>query len=215
MLHEHLFLPDSGLFLLYYFLMDNIALTLIGVTLILLVVIVGLLTVLIYKLTTKERLPIQAAQPESPRAEFHPAILDRIKEVEKLKPKRADLFCPNHTEEPGETSCAICDKIFCKACIKPFRSLHFCKEHIPLIMRHDWDEVLTVKTSTQDPERGVRLYDLKKKILEDSDLPTYIETHYKINVDQDYIETYLVLFSIRENIESVREKLTLMDHFTK
>jgi hypothetical protein len=199
--------------------MDNIALTLIAVTLFLLVIIVGLLTVLIFKLTNKDRtftVPTQTATGEAPhpdisRTEFHPAILERIKEAERLKPKRSDLFCPNHTEEPGETACAICDKLFCKACIKPFKSLHFCKEHIPLIMRHDWDEVITIKTSTQDPERGVRLYDLKKKILEESDLPTYFETHYKINVDQDYIETYLVLYAIRENVESVREKLTLLD----
>ena len=199
--------------------MDNLALTLIGVTLFLLVIIVGLLSVLIYKLIAKDRgflTPNQTPTGEAPhpdvsRSEFHPAILERIKEVEKHKPKRADLFCPNHSEEPGETPCAICDRIFCKACIKPFKSLHFCKEHIPLIMRHDWDEVITIKTSTQDPERGVRLYDIKKKILEENDLPTYVETHYKINVDQDYIETYLVLFAIKENIESVREKLTLLD----
>jgi hypothetical protein len=103
--------------------------------------------------------------------------------------------------------CAICDKIFCKACIKPFKSLHLCKEHLPLIMRYDWDEVVTIKTSTQDPEQGVRLYDVKKEIFEEDDIPTYVETHYKINVDQDYIETYLVLFAQLELIDRVREKI--------
>jgi hypothetical protein len=105
--------------------------------------------------------------------------------------------------------CAICDKIFCKACIKPFKSLHFCKEHIPLIMRHDWDEVITIKTSTSDPEQGVRLYDIKKELFTKDELPTYIETHYKINVDHDYIETYLVLFAIRENLDLVKSKISI------
>ncbi len=149
----------------------------------------------------------ESSHPDISKSEFHPAIIERLKGLEKVKPKRAELFCPNHSEEPGETMCAICDKIFCKACIKPFKSLHLCKEHLPLIMRYDWDEVVTIKTSTQDPEQGVRLYDVKKEIFEEDDIPTYVETHYKINVDQDYIETYLVLFAQLELIERVREKI--------
>lgn len=147
----------------------------------------------------------EAPHPDVSKDKYHPAILERIKELEKVKPKRSDLFCPNHSEEPGEVVCAICDKLYCKACIKPFKTMHFCKEHLPLIMRFDWDEVLTIKTSTADPERGVRLYDVKKQVFEQKNIPTYVETHYKINVDQDYIETYLVLYAIKENVEAVRK----------
>ena len=195
--------------------MEQTALILIILTLFLLVIIVGFLTILIYKMfrETKSNGPSPTApttespHPDISKSEFHPAIIERLKGLEKVKPKRAELFCPNHSEEPGETMCAICDKIFCKACIKPFKSLHLCKEHLPLIMRFDWDEVVTIKTSTQDPEQGVRLYDVKKEIFEEDDIPTYVETHYKINVDQDYIETYLVLFAQLELIERVREKI--------
>lgn len=194
--------------------MENAALLLIIVTLFLLVIIVGLLSVLIFKIM-KQGTPVTMNPPKEPTGEaphpdvskdkYHPAILERLKELEKVKPKRSDLFCPNHTEEPGEVVCAICDKLYCKACIKPFKTMHFCKEHLPLIMRYDWDEVLTVKTSTADPERGVRLYDVKKEIFEKKNIPSYVETHYKINVDQDYIETYLVVYAIKENIEMVRK----------
>lgn len=189
------------------------ALILIIVTLFLLVIIVGLLSVLVFKLMNqKPPAPVilkeetdESPHPDVSRTEFHPEILKRMKQLEQVKPKRADLFCPNHTEEPGEVSCAICDRIFCKACIKPFKTMHFCKEHLPLIMRHDWEEVLTIKTSTTDPEKGVRLYDVKKNIFENRNIPTYVETHYKINVDQDFIETYLVLYSIKEDVEQVKQ----------
>lgn len=183
--------------------MENTALVLIGAALFLLVIVVGLLSVLIYKLfqdkTNNSRTNLGP--------EYHPEIIDRMRDLEIVKSKRLDLFCPNHSEEPGEVTCSICDKIFCKICIRPFKSLHFCKEHLPLIMKHEWDEVLTIKTSTTDPEQGVRLFDIKKKIFEQNELPTYIETHYKINVDQDYIETYLVLFGIKEKISELKQKL--------
>jgi len=82
-------------------------------------------------------------------------------------------------------------------------------------MRHDWDEVLTLKTSTTDPEEGVRLYDVKKELFEKEDIPTYIETHYKINVDQDYIETYLVLFAIKEKTEELKDKFKKLSFYSE
>ncbi len=194
--------------------MQTTAIVLIALTLFLLVIILGLLTLLVFKLL-KQPAPLiqppviktgEAPHPDISRTELHPEILKRIKELETIKPSRSDLFCPNHSDEPGEVSCAICDKLYCKACIKPYKTLHFCKEHLPLIMRNEWDEVLTLKTSTSDPEQGVKLYDIKKELFQSGHIPTYVETHYKINVDQDYIETYLVLFAIRENVQDLKLK---------
>ncbi len=181
--------------------MEQTALALISFSIILLVLVVGFLAVLIYKLTLSQKHDLK---PEIKEQKFHPAILDRMKELEKVKSKRTDLFCPNHPEEAGETVCGICDKFFCKSCIKPFKNLHFCKEHIPLIMRYDWDEVLTIQTSTHEPDKGVELYDFKKHLFESENIPTFIETHYKINIDQDYIETYLVLYAQRDIMDKVR-----------
>jgi hypothetical protein len=191
--------------------MEKWAYILIALSLFMLLIIIGLLSVLIYKLF-KNQSASQASntplgnQDDQSKAnmEFHPAILERMNDMKKVKAKRMDLFCPNHTEEPGETTCAICEKLFCKSCVKDFKSLHFCKEHLPLIMNFEWDEVFTLKTSTHDPEQGVRLYDIKKDLFEKDDLATYVETHYKINVDQDHIETYLVVYAQREYVQKAR-----------
>jgi len=187
--------------------MENTALILIIITLFLLVVILGILSFMILKLFKDRSQQTNSSNTNStPKNDYHPEILARMKEAEGLRAKRSDLFCPNHSEEPGETVCAICDKLFCRSCIKPFKSMHLCKEHLPFLMRYDWAEVLTLKTSTHDPEGGVRLYEQKKKIFEQYQIATYIETHYKINVDDDFIETFLVLFSTREEVENAREK---------
>lgn len=185
--------------------MENTTLTLIVITNLLLVLFLGVFGFLIYRLLKDQKNKETVPSPES-QPEYHPAILERLKEAKKLKAKRADLFCPNHPDEPGEVSCGICDKLFCNNCIKPFKSLHFCREHLPLVMNNEWDEVMTVKTSTQDPEHGVRVYDMKKEIFEKEDLPTYVETHYKIDVDQDRIETYLVVFAMRDQLEKIKIK---------
>lgn len=186
--------------------MENTALILIIATNLLLVLILGVFGFLIYRLLKDQKRKNSDSTGSGP--EYHPVILERLKEAQKIKARRADLFCPNHPEEPGEVNCGICDKLFCKSCIKPFKSLHFCREHLPLVMNNHWEEVMTVKTSTQDPEHGVRVYDLKKEIFEKEDLPTYVETHYKINIDQDHIETYLVVFAMQEQLEKIKEKFS-------
>ncbi len=175
------------------------------VTNLLLVVILGVFGFLIYRLIKNQKKEIPETLPTEGQPGYHPLALERLKEAQKIQ-KRSHLFCPNHPEEPGETSCGICDKLFCQSCSKPFKTLHFCREHLPLVMNHQWEEVMTVKTSTQDPEHGVRVYDVKKDIFEKEDLPTYVETHYKINIDQDRIETYLVVFAMIEQMEQIRPR---------
>lgn len=187
--------------------MDNLTLTLILFTNLILVLVLGAFGFLIYKLLKDKKTSSDSGEAGGQNS-YHPAILERMKEAQKLKAKRADLFCPNHPEEPGEVSCGICDKLYCANCIKPFKSLHFCREHLPLVMNHQWEEVMTVKTSTQDPEHGVLVYETKKEIFEKEELPTFIETHYKINIDQDHIETYLVVFAMREQLEKIKAKFT-------
>lgn len=205
--------------------MENTTLLLIVITNIFIVLILGIFGFFIYRILKQQQDQRSYKKfkdideedddvnslPEI-KPEFHPAIVQRLKEAQKLKPKRSDLFCPNHPDEPGESTCGICDRLFCNVCIKPYKSLHFCREHLPYIMGHEWDEVLTIKTSTIDPEHGVRLYDRKKELFEKEDLLTYVETHYKINVDQDYIETYLVLFSLKEEVSKVKELFKSIDH---
>lgn len=179
--------------------MEKTALILIVFTNIFLVIILGILAFLVYRL-------VKHNKSGENQAHFHPGVIKRMKEVEKFNLKSTDNFCPNHPDEMGEASCAICDHVFCKLCIKPFRNLHFCVDHLKVVMNNEWSEILTIKTSTADPENGVKLYDLKKEFFQAEGIPTYIETHYKINVDQDYIETYLVLFGLTQQAAALKQK---------
>lgn len=198
--------------------MENTAIILIAVTLLLLAIIIGLLTMLIYKLMKGPASPFvnpqvetgEAPHPDVSKTEFHPAIVERMKELEKLKLKKAEYTCVNHVEEPGEASCAVCDLLYCKVCVKPFKSMHLCKEHFPVVMKNEWNEVVTIKTSSHDPEEGVRLFDMKKKLFVEKSIPSYVETHYKIDVDHDNIETYLVLFALQENMDEIKRELNIL-----
>ncbi len=183
--------------------MNELTIILLILTNVFIAALLGVLVYFIVRLVKEDRGRREEAQSKGPA--YHPEVEGRINELKTLRPVSRDLFCPNHPDEPGEAQCAICDELYCKVCIRPFKSLHYCKEHLALIMRHDWVEILTLKTSTTDPEEGVRLYDRKKLVFREHGLPTYVETHYKIDVDSDHIETHLKLFAIDEQAPEIKE----------
>lgn len=183
--------------------MNELTIILLILTNVFIAALLGVLVFFVVKMMKEDKSKNQGAGDK--KLNYPPEIEDRIKELKNVKAVSRDLFCPNHPDEPGEAQCAICDELYCKACIRPFKSLHFCKEHLALIMRHDWQEVLTLKTSTSDPEEGVRLYDRKKVVFREHGLPTYVETHYKIDVDSNHIETYLKLFAIDDQVTETKE----------
>jgi len=185
--------------------MENTALLLIGISILLLIIILILVAFLFYTMLKDKNKNAAQNTPVVPTNDYHPEIIDRMETLKKVKKNSVDLFCPNHVEEPGEVTCAICDHLFCKSCVRPYKTFHLCKEHLPLVMKYEWEEVITIKTSTHDPERGVRLYDIKKDLFNDEHHSTYVETHYKINVENDYIETYLVMFAIKDEVKLVKE----------
>jgi hypothetical protein len=190
--------------------METAAIVLISLTLFILVIVLVLLTIIIFKIISqKPNLPLNIEKDNRPtdvtRSDFHPDILERITKLKEISKKESDLYCPNHPKEPGEVPCAICDKHFCSSCVKPFKSLYFCKIHLPMVMRNEWEEILKIEASPDAPQNGVSLYDAKKFLFDEKNIPTYIETHYKINVDHNHIETYFVLFSMKPDADQVKK----------
>lgn len=181
------------------------------------IVLLGILAFfafLIYKLIKDRSIAntTEAENTPTPIAKIttklHPDIKKRIDELEFTNPVPEDLFCPYHPQEPGEVQCGMCARYFCSKCVRPMKSIYFCKEHMALYLRSQWLEVLTLKSSSDDPEAGVRLFEKKNEAYLQKQIATYVETHYKIDVDSDFIETYLVLFAQESQQEEVKNLIT-------
>lgn len=178
---------------------------------IILIIVLGFFGYLMYRLLKERQQPqlVQTTIPEPTQenstTHYHPEIKKRMEDVAFTNPVKSDIFCPYHPTEPGEVQCGMCARYFCSRCVRPMKSIYFCKEHMALYLRNHWTEVLTIKTNSSDPENGVRLYERKQQLFIEQQIPTYVETHYKIEVDSDFIETYLVLFAMEENVEEVRK----------
>lgn len=119
---------------------------------------------------------------------------------------KEEFYCLNHPEEMSSGVCDICEKAFCAHCLKNHKNLHFCPEHLQIFLSAKWDIVTTVKTNPDETTEGVRLYHIKHDLWKDG-IPSYLETQYKINIENDFIESFVALYARENDIETAKSRL--------
>jgi hypothetical protein len=77
--------------------------------------------------------------------------------------------------------------------------MFFCKDHFKTYANNKWKQITDLKTNANTPEDGVFIYDFKRKMWSKKSIPSYVLTHYKINVEEDLIESYIQLYVREEN----------------
>lgn len=116
------------------------------------------------------------------------------KMIKKISDKVQEKFhCLNHQELPSLASCLICEEVFCDKCIIEHSGMYFCKEHFRVYTNHKWIQVTDQKTTPDSPESGQFIWDLKRQVWKKENIPSFILTHYKINIENDYIESFIQL----------------------
>ena len=101
--------------------------------------------------------------------------------------------CPNHPDKPTSGKCALCEKNFCGECLLSPEGPSFCRDHIGVYLETSWAELGEIKTTPDAPHKSEHLYRLKKELLRDGEIPSFILTNYKINTETDSIESYVCL----------------------
>ena len=120
------------------------------------------------------------------------------------KNKKATGNCKFHPQLKAEASCAICDALVCESCAKAQGKIHFCPEHNETYKTNTWEALETVKASPDDTTASEYLFKFKQSLWAEKKVPTYIQVHYQINVDDDTIISEVTLFCIKEHVDQYR-----------
>lgn len=106
-------------------------------------------------------------------------------------------YCLNHHDILAIGTCLICEEVFCDLCLADHESMHFCKEHFKLYASNNWKQITDIKTTPDTPEEGLHVYNFKRNLWRKKNTPSFVITHYKINIENDYIESFIQL-NVRE-----------------
>jgi hypothetical protein len=115
------------------------------------------------------------------------------------------MACVNHHEEQARGVCCVCNESFCETCLKEYDGLNFCSPHFRLYLGHEWVKIEEIKTTPDTPESALSIYEFKKNCWKENEVPSIISTHYKINIEGDFIESYVCLLVRKEEEKELEE----------
>ncbi len=115
--------------------------------------------------------------------------------------------CYIHKEVNSNATCAICEQEICEKCVRQVDNINFCPEHVTTYISNTCSPITNQKTTPDDPEDGVYIYNFKKDLWVKDKIPCFIVTDYKINVEDNYIESYVQLHVRDEDSESLTAQL--------
>lgn len=168
----------------------------------LLIALIGI--VIVKLLLTKNDQSIPPKSIENERPVLVPVIDTPVK-IRKLADEKIveKYYCENHQDIASVGTCLMCEDVFCEKCLIEHESLYFCKEHFKTFANNKWKQITDVRTTPNTPEDGLYIYHFKRHIWKDQKEPSFVLTHYKINIDEDYIESFIQLNVVEEKADNL------------
>lgn len=158
------------------FLQNNLF-TLIVFLLLIILLLIGVLSFVVIKLLTQKNTPTEK-----------PIISES-----KNTPVIEKYVCHNHKDQPTIGACLICEDVFCENCLIEHDGMFFCRDHFKTYAANRWIQITDLKTTPNTPEEGMHIYEYKRLQWNKKNIPSFVLTHYKINVEEDLIESYIQL----------------------
>ncbi|MDA8792384.1 hypothetical protein N9N67_04015 [Bacteriovoracaceae bacterium] len=119
-------------------------------------------------------------------------------------------YCVDHPDQIGIGVCAISNELYCEHCLVQFDTFKISKKFQNLYLAYNWVQVYSVPEKS-DGSRDLiqKIWKIKDSIWQENEIPIIIQGQYKINVENDLIESYIVILSRQDDQEFLENKLAL------
>lgn len=167
------------------------------------VLVIGLGVLIFFLIKEKKNTTVEAP------SKYHPDVISKLENAKRIQEytESDTLFCSNHEDLAAQGICGICMKGHCEKCLVEWDGLYFCREHYKTFANNDWVSITNVRTTPDNPEKGTYIYSFKDDLWKSEETPSYIVTHYKINVEDDGIESFVMLYVRKNDEELLRKRL--------
>lgn len=182
------------------FLQENLF-TIIFFLLLIILLLIGVIGIVIIKLLLSSK-EVKTPQTPAQTPAQTPVVTNSPVKIEEEKVSEK-YFCENHPDIPSVGSCLICEDVFCDQCLIEHEGLYFCKEHFKVFANNKWKQITDIRTTPETPEEGHYIYNYKRYLWNEKKIPSYVLTHYKINIEEDFIESFIQLNVLEESSASL------------
>jgi hypothetical protein len=121
-------------------------------------------------------------------------------------------YCVDHSTEISIGNCAISSNAYCKHCLKSFQSIRVGKKYLNMYLAHEWKDFLILEKKNSYEEVPTYLLDIKNEIWQSEEIPVIVQNHYKINIQDDSIESFTVFQCRDEDLDNLKIRFNRSTH---
>lgn len=120
-------------------------------------------------------------------------------------------ICIDHPEELALNKCAISAEAYCEKCIIKHDETWVAKKNLDILLSAQWHELFCIKDSENFQSTKERLMKVKASLWKNATVPILIQGHFKIDVEDDKIQSFIVIKARTEDIEFVKKELSFIN----
>lgn len=156
-----------------------------------------------------DSIKVQKLDKKSSNMSHRVMLNDQVRQMKEMYDQlqtSSGEYCSDHPDLVSVGVCAISGKNYCEHCLKSFQSLKIGKKYMNLYLDHEWAVFMTLaKESTfADPPKEV--LDLKYRLWSESQIPVIVQSQFKINIDSDEVESFIVLKARTMDIDVIQSQ---------
>lgn len=203
--------------------MENFLLILVIVLLALVVILIAVMSFLGFKFLKLKEKSLHEKEVEKsfePEVDLSLSTKTKKKKIDpellnSLRAKKFDkapnIYCVDHPEEFSNGKCAISGDSYCEHCLTKQGDIKIARKFLDLYLDNEWVEVLMIANENSNKDLKDRLFKIKKSLWENESLPVIVQGHYKINVEADEIEEFIVVLSRVDDLNYVKNELDFLN----
>lgn len=137
-----------------------------------------------------------------------PEVLKSLRSNAKYQTQKA--YCVDHASEISVGVCSISGESYCEHCLATYNNMKFAKKFLDIYLSSDWPELTTIAETIGNKDLIERIYKAKKELWLERALPVIVQGQYKINIDTDEIESFVVILTRIEDQETIKNEFSFI-----
>lgn len=194
--------------------MEN-ALFVIVITLcVILIVLLGVVTYFLIrfvKLKEKQTNSVQIEQERSLQERMPEEVKAKVAHAQTISKSLEGRFCVDHPEMPAKGICSISGDHFCELCITKERDVRIARKYLHMFLDTDWQQSYFFNDFEMGETKIAELMRVKADLWRDKEIPVIAQKQFKINIENDDIETYTAVMTREEDKSVIDTRLGFLE----
>ena len=120
-------------------------------------------------------------------------------------------FCVDHEDEFAVGNCSIDGKAYCELCLTRIDDMKFARKNSDEYLNYKWTSLTMFKKQLGHTDFDDRIKKAKDELWLSSKKPLIVRGHFKINVEDDSIESFVTLMCREEDASFMRKELNFIN----